>query len=153
MHQDDSASSHLRSGRSLDNVRNSGSAPVPRVDAPQHLTKTKLAQNVLHSRVRRSVWWPHAVTVRPVLQLPLNLIGRQLGQVWMVVRVIANTAALRSDPGRLSRILGLAEAELEEGGCGVRGAQDVQDGRCVGTGSVVECQIDDSASLERCLGA
>jgi len=71
----------------------------------------------------------------------------------MVVRVIANTAALRSDPGRLSRILGLAEAELEEGCCGVRGAQDVQDGRCVGTRSVVEGQIDDAAPLERCLGA
>jgi hypothetical protein len=85
-------------------------------------------------------------------QLPLNLSGRQLGQVGMAVRVVADIAALRSDPGGLSRILGLAEAELEEGGCGVRGAQDVQDGWCVGTGSVVERQIDDSAPLERCLG-
>jgi hypothetical protein len=35
----------------------------------------------------------------------------------MAVRVVADIAALRSDPGGLSRILGLAEAELEEGGC------------------------------------
>ena len=153
VHQDDSPSSHVRAGSSLDYVRDAGPAPVPRIDAPQHLTKAQLTQNALHGQVACSVRWPHAATVRPVRQLPLNLTRRQLGQVWMAVCVVADTAALRSDPVSLSRVLGLAEAELEEGGCGVRSPQDIQDGRCVRTGSVVEGEIDDSATLDRCLGA
>jgi hypothetical protein len=87
-----------------------------------------------------------------VRKLPLNLSRRQLGQIGMVVRVIADIAALGPDLGRLGGVLGLAEAELEERGRGVRGSQYVEDGRGVLAGSVVECQVD-RAALRRWLVA
>jgi hypothetical protein len=67
----------------------------------------------------------------------------------MVVRVIADIAALGLDLGRLCGVLGLADAELEERGRGVRGSQDVEYGWGVLAGSVVEGQIDRAASLRR----
>jgi hypothetical protein len=67
--------------------------------------------------------------------------------------VIADCAALGSDPAGLGWILGLAYTELEEGGCGMRDSQNIEDGGCVRAGSVVEREIDNSTALDRWLGA
>jgi hypothetical protein len=88
-----------------------------------------------------------------VRKLPLNLSRPQLGQIGMVVCVIADIAALGPDLVRRCKVLGLAEAELEECGCGVRGSQDAEYGRGVLAGSVVEGQVDRAASLRRWLVA
>ncbi|HEY6688586.1 MAG TPA: hypothetical protein VI094_20520, partial [Propionibacteriaceae bacterium] len=88
-------------------------------------------------------------TSRSVGKLPLNLSRRQRSQVGMVVCVIANIAALGPDLGHLCGVLDLSEAELEERGRGVRGSQNVEDGRGVLAGSVVEGQVYRAALLRR----
>ena len=55
----------------------------------------------------------------------------------MAVGVIADIAAPGTDPCRHGRVIGLAEADLEERGCGAGGAQDLEDRRCVRARSVV----------------
>jgi hypothetical protein len=71
----------------------------------------------------------------------------------MVIRVIADIATFGPDLGRLCRVLGLSEAELEERGRGVCGSQNVEDGRGVLAGSVVEGQVYSAAALRRWLVA
>src|SRR5215216_1640315 len=67
----------------------------------------------------------------------------------MAVGVVADVAALSSHTGGLSGMFGLAEAELEEGGRGVGGSEDIENGRCVLARSVVESQVDDAATFRR----
>ena len=153
VHEQDAARPDAGAGGRVDDVLGTGSAPVPGVDRPQHLTKTLSAQDALYGPVGRAVRRPDASTSRSVRKLPLNLSRPQRGQIGMVVRVIADIAALGPDLGRLCGVLGLAEAELEERGRGVRGSQDVEDGRGVLAGSVVEGQVDRAASLRRWLVA
>ena len=116
--EQDAARPDAGAGGRLDDVLGAGSAPVPGVYRPQHLTKTLSAQDALHGPVGRAVRRPDAATSRSVRKLPLNLSRPQLGQIGMVVRVIADIAALGPDLGRLCGVLGLAEAELEECGRG-----------------------------------
>jgi Protein of unknown function (DUF2961) len=141
VHEHDAARPDAAAGGGLDDLLRAGSAPVPGIDRPQHFTKTLSAQDALHGPVGRAVRRPHASASRSVGKLPLNLSRRQLGQIGMVIGVIADIAALGPDLGRLCGVLGLSEAELEERGRGVRGSQDVEDGRGVRAGSVVEGQV------------
>jgi hypothetical protein len=82
-------------------------------------------------------------------ELPANLSRCQRGQISMVICVIADGAALGPDLRRRTRILDLAEAQLEEGRCGVGCPQDVEDGRRVLAGSVIEGQVHDAAMVRR----
>ena len=75
-------------------------------------------------------------------ELPPHLYGCKGGQIWVVIGVIADAAALGPDPRGRRWVLGLAEAELEEGRCGMGRPQDVENGRCVLAGSVIKGQVD-----------
>ena len=151
--ENDAARPDAGAGGRLDDALGAGSAPVPGINRPQHLTKTLSAQDALHGQVGRAVRRPHASASRSVGKLPLNLSRRQRSQIGMVVCVIADIAALGPDLGRLCGVLGLSEAELEERSRGVRGSQDVEYGRGVLAGSVVEGQVYRAASLRRWLVA
>ena len=154
VHEQDAARPNTGAGGPFDDVLGAGSAPSPvLLYGPQHLTKTLSAQDVLQCPVGRAVRRPDAATSGSVGKLPLNLLRPQLGQIGMVVRVIADIAALGLDLGRLCGVLGLAEAELEERGGRLRSSQYVEYGRGVLAGSVVEGQVDRAASLRRWLVA
>ena len=153
VHKNDAARPDAGAGGRLDDALGTGSAPVPGINRPQHLTKTLSAQDALYGPVGRAVRRPHASASRSVGELPLNLSRRQRSQIGMVVCVIADIAALAPDLGRLCGVLGLSEAEFEERGRGVRGSQNVEDGRGVLARSVIESQVHRAASLRRWLTA
>jgi hypothetical protein len=79
--ENDAARPHAGAGCRLDDALGAGSAPVPGIDRPQHLTKTLSAQDALHDPVGCAIRWPHASTSRSMGKLPLNLPRRQRGQI------------------------------------------------------------------------
>jgi len=151
VHEHDAASPDHGAGCGFDDLRRARSAPVSGVDRPQHLTLALFGQDASNGLVGGPVRRAHASALRSMSELPTDLPRFELGQIWVVVGVVADVAALGSDLGRLSGVLGLAKAKFEERRSGVGRSQDVQDCRRVLAGSVVECQVHGAAAPRRCL--